>query len=206
MRNLQSIALVVLLLLGAYGANAGTLKDSDKDGISDKAEKALGTDPLNPDTDGDGINDKTDKNPVGVDVVPAPSTGIDDFVITKVLVEDNYDSSKKRDAPDHLEICLKNTGDKDITGFQVYYTITDVKTHKTQSYLVALTGFTLKKHESKKVHIDISGRKGHFRANPNSLYYTSTNQREVKVLVITLGHKAKTAMVKKDAGGAEVPD
>ena len=206
MRNARLIACVACLLLGVYGAKAGSLRDSDKDGIPDKAEKVLGTDPLNPDTDGDGINDKADKKTVNVDHKVMPSTGVDDFVITKVLVEDNYDPSKKRDAPDHLEIWLKNTDDKDIRKFQVYYTITDVKTRKTQSYLIALTGFVLKSRESKKVHIDISGKKGHFRANPNSLYYTSANQRKVKVLVIAPGHKAKATVVKKDAGGAEVPD
>jgi len=31
--------------------------DSDGDGLSDEEEKALGTDPLNPDTDGDGLGD-----------------------------------------------------------------------------------------------------------------------------------------------------
>lgn len=46
-------------------------KDTDGDGITDRDEKKLGTDPKNPDTDGDGLKDgeeyytlKTDpKNP-----------------------------------------------------------------------------------------------------------------------------------------------
>ena len=33
------------------------LVDSDGDGLSDEEEKAIGTDPLNPDTDGDGLGD-----------------------------------------------------------------------------------------------------------------------------------------------------
>ena len=39
-------------------ARAGQqLVDSDGDGLSDEEEKAIGTDPLNPDTDGDGLGD-----------------------------------------------------------------------------------------------------------------------------------------------------
>ncbi len=46
--------------------------DSDHDGLMDKQEKALGTDPLNPDTDGDGLSDgdevnKYRTNPLKVD-------------------------------------------------------------------------------------------------------------------------------------------
>ena len=37
--------------------------DTDKDGLTDKQEAALGTDPNNPDTDGDGINDKAEVGP-----------------------------------------------------------------------------------------------------------------------------------------------
>ncbi len=34
--------------------------DTDKDGLSDLEEKAIGTDPNNPDTDGDGVDDGTE--------------------------------------------------------------------------------------------------------------------------------------------------
>ena len=34
-----------------------TIKDSDKDGLSDEREKELGTDPNSPDTDKDGLSD-----------------------------------------------------------------------------------------------------------------------------------------------------
>jgi hypothetical protein len=35
--------------------------DSDGDGLSDEEEKAIGTDPLNPDTDGDGLSDGVER-------------------------------------------------------------------------------------------------------------------------------------------------
>jgi hypothetical protein len=34
------------------------VKDSDNDGLTDERERALGTDPLNPDTDGDKLFDR----------------------------------------------------------------------------------------------------------------------------------------------------
>jgi len=44
-------------------------KDTDKDGLSDKAEQYFGTDPNNPDTDGDGMSDRDEvvrgRNPLG---------------------------------------------------------------------------------------------------------------------------------------------
>ncbi|MGB3635895.1 MAG: hypothetical protein WA982_17795 [Rubrobacteraceae bacterium] len=44
---------------GGGGGNDGA-KDSDNDGLSDRRERALGTDPNEPDTDGDGIRDGRD--------------------------------------------------------------------------------------------------------------------------------------------------
>lgn len=42
------------------GGGGGGARDSDNDGLSDRREQALGTDPNNPDTDGDGIRDGRD--------------------------------------------------------------------------------------------------------------------------------------------------
>lgn len=180
--------------------------DTDGDDIPDNAEKVLGTDPRNPDTDGDGINDREDKNPVNVDVDVNPTTGANDFVIKEVLVENNYDPVAKKDAPDHLEVILENNGDADITGFQTYYSITDLNTEDKQSYLISLKDFVLKSGEEKSVHIDTTGLAGHYRANPNSMYYNSMNEMMVKVTVNAQGHKSQTSEIKKDAGGAEVAD
>ncbi len=57
------------------------LKDSDHDGLTDIEEKALGTDPNNPDTDGDGISDgdevkKYKTNPLNPDT---DGDGISDY-------------------------------------------------------------------------------------------------------------------------------
>ena len=43
------------------------LRDRDDDGLSEKDEIIIGTDPLNPDTDGDGVNDFNDSFPLNSD-------------------------------------------------------------------------------------------------------------------------------------------
>jgi hypothetical protein len=218
MKNKLLVWLVMAMLLAGIVVLAGcTTKqtnnstapgitlDSDKDGIPDIAEKTLGTDPLNPDTDGDGLNDKVDPHPTIYDGNISESTGTADFYIKEVLVENNYDPVTKASAPDHLEIVLVNNGSQNISGFEVFYTITDLKTNQKMSTLLPLNGFILGIHQEKSVHIDVSGKEGHFRANPNSIYYTSMNQLQVDVLVNSQGHQAQRATVKKDVGGTEGP-
>lgn len=45
---------------GGNGGNGAGARDSDDDGLTDRRERALGTDPNDPDTDGDGIRDGRD--------------------------------------------------------------------------------------------------------------------------------------------------
>jgi len=180
--------------------------DSDGDGIPDSAENVLGTDPLNHDTDGDGTNDKVDANPTLVDNPPQNMSGPVGFVIKNTLVENNYDEAAKKDAPDHLEIVLENSGNTEISNFTAYYTIKDLKNGDNQSYELTLDGLSLKPKETKSVHIDTEKKLGHYRANPNSLYYKSMNQLEVNVTVSAKGYQSQTSSVKKDEGGDEVAD
>ncbi len=183
---------------------AGT--DTDQDGIPDNAEVVLGTDPQNSDTDGDGINDKADKNPTLIDKPFVKSTGANDFSIEKILVENNVDPSTNKGAPDHLEVFLKNNSQQVIKDFSIYYEYNDLVDKSKQSYEMPLTGFVLDAGQTKSANIDISGKPGHFRANPNSSYYQSINPKNIKVVVSAPGHQAQEASVKKDKGGAETAD
>lgn len=47
-----------------FVGNTALWDDSDGDGLTDLAEKRLGTDPHNPDSDGDGLRDSEDRNPL----------------------------------------------------------------------------------------------------------------------------------------------
>ena len=186
--------------------NVASGTDTDKDGIPDNAETVLGTNPSNPDTDGDGISDKEDKNSVNIDTEFVKTTGPKGFIIKEILVENNYDPIAKKDADDHLEIFLKNTGSSDITNMQVFYSITDLVTNKKQSYIVPLTGFSLKAGSTESVHIDSKQGANHFKDNPNSIYHTSMNKLRFDVIINAQGYEAQEGTVKKDAGGKETAD
>ena len=187
-------------------SSASNTLDSDKDGLPDNAEIVLGTDPQNIDSDGDGIDDKTDKNPVKLDTTFIKSTGQNGFKINSILVENNVDEATGKDASDHLEIFLQNMTTKDISDFTVYYEYKDQVDGSIQSYKLLANGFILPANGTKSIHIDISGKSGHFRANPNSSYYQNINPKDVTVIVNAKGYQAQELMVKKDKGGSEMAD
>jgi hypothetical protein len=58
---------VVVVSEGIASNAVNFLLDSDRDGLSDEREQALGTDPQNPDTDGDGLPDGEEVNVRGTD-------------------------------------------------------------------------------------------------------------------------------------------
>ncbi len=61
-------------MLGVRHAFGGE-SDSDGDGLTNKFEKSLGTDPKNPDTDGDGLNDGEEYNQFKTDPLKADTDG-----------------------------------------------------------------------------------------------------------------------------------
>ena len=174
--------------------------------IPDNAKKLLGIDPMSNDTDGDGVDDLNDSTPTFVDGPPQASTGPVGFRIQSIFVENNYDEMAKKDAPDHLELVLQSATNKDIYNLTVYYMITDVNINKTESYIKPLSGFVLKANETRTIHFDTGQKPDHFRANPNSVYYTTKDELNFTVIINTNGYEAQTIQVKKDAGGAEAPD
>jgi hypothetical protein len=174
--------------------------------IPDNAKKLLGIDPMSNDTDGDGIDDLNDSTPTFADVPPQASTGQVGFRIQNILVENNYDEITKQAASDHLELVLQSTTSKDISNLTAYYVITDAKINKTESYIKPLKGFVLKANEIRTIHFDAGQKPDHFRANPNSIYYTTKDELNFTVTINADGYAAQTIQVKKDAGGAEVPD
>jgi len=127
--------------------------------------------------------------------------------ITSVLVENNQDPATKKDAEDHLEVALRNSSTQALSGFEVYYTITDTKTSETEGYYTNLgPEFTIPAGASRTVHFDQTGKVDHFPDNEFSIYNSSKNALDVKVQVSAKGVAVADSSVKKDAGGAENPD
>ncbi|WP_164518381.1 YPDG domain-containing protein, partial [Bifidobacterium castoris] len=70
-KNEDKVYTVTVTALGEHGSNGAasftitvkdSTKDTDKDGLPDKEEEKIGTDPTKPDTDGDGISDGDEVN------------------------------------------------------------------------------------------------------------------------------------------------
>lgn len=139
---------------------------------------------------------------------PISNTATDVLLaIDEVLVENNVDPTTGKAADDHLEIAVTNTGTTELTGFEVYYTITDPTSGDSEHYYTELPDtFTVAPGASRTIHFDNTGAPDHFPDNPYSLYHTSRNGLEVTVEVSARGAAPRTATVQKDPGGDEVAD
>jgi Bacterial TSP3 repeat len=202
------VPLISVLILNAVlslPASAQTL-DTDGDGVPDASEALLGTDPIVADTDGDGVNDLADAdagfmpNPMKIDGPAAP------FEIAEALVENNYDPVKKADATDHLELLIRNSGSTALTGFSIYYAITDADSGTVEATFRTLDGFTVPAGGEARIHIDDASVPAHFRANPNSIYVTSQAAKTFSVAVQADGFAPMTVEIAKDKGGPEEAD
>lgn len=144
--------------------------------------------------------------PVTTNPIRNPAT-LQVLAIKKVLVENNVNPATGKDAPDHLEITLENTGSTALSGFQVFYTFADKTAKLSESYYAELPDtFTVAPGAQRVVHFDSTAAADHFPVNKFSLYHQSRNRLDVTVVVSATGAAVQTASVSKDAGGAENPD
>ncbi len=127
------------------------------------------------------------------------------FKITSVMVENNTDSAGNP-VSDHLQLILQNLTTKDLSPFEIYYTIADTTSNKKEGYYKKLANFVLPAGASQTIHFDNQQGTDHFTANTHSLYFTSTNKLQFNVMINTPGYAVQTAQVEKAAGGAETKD
>ena len=149
----------------------------------------------------------------GSTVLPVTSNPISNtatavsLVIDEVLVENNVDASTGATADDHLEIAVRNSGADTLSGFEVFYTITDPTTGEAESYYTSLPdSFDVVSGSTRRIHFDNSGAVDHFADNAYSLYHTSMNGLEFSVTVSAGNAAPQTVTVLKDPGGDEVAD
>jgi hypothetical protein len=204
--QLTITAVATLLGMALSGPVRAQDVDTDGDGVPDTSEALLGTDPLVADTDGDGANDLADTTPTLLDN-PMPLDGAAaPFAIKEAMVENNYDPVAKADAPDHLELLVTNAGPTPLTGFTLFTRLTDVDTGQVEAMLRPLDGFSVPAGGEARVHLDDATMAGHFRANPNSIYFTSQSAKTVDVSLALPGFAPVSVTIPKDAGGPEEND
>ena len=205
-------ALALAFALGTVSTARAASGDSDQDGIPDKAEALLLTDPLVADTDGDGLDDKADSEPLKLSkpvVMEGKAAGLK---IVAGKVEDNFDPKTKKDVADHIEIVVANKGSNDLQGIGIVIAIKDDGTGASETYYRDLTGVSIPKGKERTLHFDSKGSPDpaastdHFHANPNSTLYKTSNAKSVEVTVFSSGYQPAILALKKDAGDAEQPD
>ena len=180
--------------------------DTDSDCVLDAAVALLGTDPTVADTDGDSQNDLADAdlvfmaNPTDLTGAAAP------FAIKEALVENNYDFAAKKDATDHLELLVANTGSAPLTAFSIYYAITDSDSGKVEGTFRKLDGLSLPAGCEARIHLDDGAMAGHFRFNPNPIYTASQAAKTFSVMLKTDGFALVSVDIAKDKSGAEAAD
>jgi hypothetical protein len=129
----------------------------------------------------------------------------DGLTIVSGITENNVDANAKV-VSDHLEIVLKNASQKPMSNVEVYYTVKDLTTSKSEGYYKKLSGFILQSGESRAVHFDGKQEADHFGVNTNGIYFTSANKLQFDVEVSTPDFKTAHLQILKDAGGAELKD
>lgn len=143
--------------------------------------------------------------PVASDPIVNPATATT-LAVTYAAAENNVDPATGKTIADRLEVTLKNTGSTPMSGLEVYYTMTDAKTAKTEGYYQKLTELTIPAGQSSTVYFDGKAGVGHYPENPFSIYRSSTNQVDFRVEVSAPGAKIATATATKSPGTGEKVD
>lgn len=126
--------------------------------------------------------------------------------ITYAAVEDNVDPTTKKAIGDRLEITLKNTGTQALTGFEIYYEMTDVTTGTKEGYYQKLDGLTVAGGAEQTIYFDNETVPGHYPENQFSVYRSSTNQVDFAIQVSATGAKIATGTATKSVGTGEKSD
>lgn len=152
-------------------------------------------------------------SPAGGQVLPVTVNPINNasteqiLKLDSILVENNVDPATGKDADDHLEVALTNTGTADLGGVEIFYTFTDPADGVTENYYTRLpAGFVIPAGGQRIAHFDNTGMPDHFPVSDFSIYKTSVNALDVTVIASATGAAPQTLTIQKDAGGAETAD
>lgn len=124
--------------------------------------------------------------------------------IISAMAENNVDPSTNKPIADRLQVTVKNSSANPLSGFEVFYTMTDATTKKSESYYVPLTGLTVAAGATATVYFDNQAGPNHYAENKFSLYRSSTNQVDFAVEVSAQGVAVAKGTAVKGKGTGEV--
>src|SRR5215207_7877977 len=76
------------------------------------------------------------------------------LAISESMVENNVDKASGKEVSDRLQFTIKNSSAEPVTGVEVYYTMTETPTGKTESYYQKLEGLTIDPNKEATVYFD----------------------------------------------------
>ena len=126
--------------------------------------------------------------------------------IIQAKAEDNVDPLTGKAIPDRLMLHVQNSSASLASGFEVYYTMTDVVTKASESYYFKLDGFSIKAKSSEYLYFDNQPGFGHFPENKFSIYRSSTNEVRFTIELSAQGFKPVTSTAIKSKGTGEKID
>lgn len=150
-----------------------------------------------------GVNSAATLLPVSTNPITNTSTA-PGLTVVSAMAENNVDPTTKQPVADRLEVVLKNTSSATLSGFEIYYTMTDATTQKTESYYLPLTGLTLAAGAETTVYFDNQTGPNRFPENKFSIYRSSKNQVDFAIQVSAKGVAIAKGTAVKSAGTGEV--
>jgi hypothetical protein len=126
------------------------------------------------------------------------------LTVVSAMAENNVDPATKKPIADRLQVTVKNSSASSLSGFEVFYTMTDATTKKSESYYVPLRGMTVAAGASATVFFDNQAGPNHFGENKFSLYRSSTNRVDFAIEVSAKGAALAHGTAVKGKGTGEV--
>ena len=134
------------------------------------------------------------------------SSTVPGLSILKAEAENNIDPVSGKAIPDRLMLHVQNSSASLASGFEVYYTMTDVVTKASESYYFKLDAFSIKAKSSEYLYFDNQPGFGHFPENKFSIYRSSTNEVRFTIELSAQGLKPVTSTAIKSKGTGEKID
>jgi hypothetical protein len=132
---------------------------------------------------------------------PITSTGDKSGLgIKDPMVENNVDKATGAELEDRLQFTITNSTAEEVTGVEVFYTMTETPTGKKESYYQKLDGLTVPANGEATVYFDNETGAGHYPENKFSIYRTSAAEVKFDIEASAPGFAVARAATAKEEG------